>query len=364
MITARLCTIHFCLLLSGWLVSCGPTSDTETSVTPTPTTPTGTAYAWQTPTNFPAPVYDFTKNPLTNEGVALGRSLFYDPILSKDGTISCASCHAPFTAFSHTDHPVGHGIRNQSGTRNVPGIFNPAWRETFFWDGRMPDLDLLPGNAIQDPREMGDSLANVTQKIRTSGRYRPLFRAAFGTDSITSGRMLKALSQFMLTMVSANSTYDKVIRKEPGAALTDAAQRGQTLFRANCASCHREPFFSDQSFRNVGLPRLPPPATDDLGRSLATKQPADRYKFAVPSLRNVEFTPPYMHDGRFGTLQQVLRHYVAGVQENPQLDPLLRGKNNGPGIPLSQQEQNDIITFLTTLTDYPFLSNPALQPPR
>ncbi|MEZ0486775.1 cytochrome-c peroxidase [Fibrella aquatica] len=359
----RLCVLLCSLALWGWVASCGPKETTGTEVKPEPTPPTGTPYTWTKPANFPEPVYDFENNQLTKEGVALGRTLFYDAMLSKDGTISCAFCHSPFTAFSHTDHPLSHGIRDQTGTRNVPGIFNTAWQTSFFWDGGIFDLDLLPISPIQNPVEMGDSLGNVLKKVRNSGRYRPLFRAAYGTDSVTSERFLKALSQFMLTMVSANSGYDKFVRKEANAALPAAAQRGLTLFQAKCASCHKEPFFTDQSFRNNGLAKLTGAKFDDLGRGAISGQAADNYKFRVPSLRNIEFTPPYMHDGRFSTLQQVLRHYATGVQDTPQLDPLLK-QNGQVGIPMTQQEQNDIITFLLTLTDYSFISNPDLQPLR
>ena len=362
----RLVLFLFSIALWGWVVSCGPDNGADTGVKPAPpATSVGTLLTWNVPANFPKPVYDFANNSLTKEGVALGRTLFYDPILSKDGTVSCAFCHSPFTAFSHTDHPLSHGIRDQTGTRNVPGIFNAAWQETFFWDGGISDLDLLPIAPIQNPVEMGDSLGNVLKKIRGSGRYRPLFKAAYGTDSITSARFLKSLSQFMLTMVSANSGYDKYVRKEAGATLPEAAQRGLVLFQQKCAGCHKEPFFTDQSFRNNGLPKLTTAKFDDKGRGAVTGRAADNYTFRVPSLRNIEFTPPYMHDGRFSTLQQVLRHYATGVQDTPALDPLL--KQNGaftPGIPMSQQEQNNIITFLLTLTDYSFISNPDLQPLR
>ncbi|CCH02276.1 cytochrome c peroxidase [Fibrella aestuarina BUZ 2] len=350
--------------LWGWVVGCKQTPTTEPVKPEPPVTPsTGTPLNWQKPANFPDPTYDFANNPLTKEGVLLGRTLFYDALLSKDGTISCAFCHSPFTGFSHTDHPLSHGIRDQTGTRNVPGIQNLAWRNTFFWDGGIIDLDLLPIAPIQNPIEMDETFPNVLTKVRTSGRYRPLFRAAFGSDSISSDRFLKALSQFMLTMVSSNSTYDKVARKEGGAALTEAAQRGLTLFQQKCASCHKEPFFTDQGFRNNGLPQLATAKIDDKGRYAITAQDADLYKFRVPSLRNVEFTPPYMHDGRFSSLQQVLRHYATGVQDSPYLDPLLK-QNGQVGIPMTVQEQNDIISFLYTLTDYTFLQNPDLQPLR
>lgn len=349
--------------LWAWVAGCKQASQ-ETPIPPTPQQP-GTLINWKTPANFPAPTYDFKQNPLTKEGVLLGRTLFYDPLLSQDGTVSCGFCHSPLTGFAHTDHPVSHGIRNQQGTRNVPGIQNVAWKQTFFWDGGVTNLDLLAISPIQNPVEMGETMPNVLSKVRSSGRYRPLFRAAFGSDSISSERFLKALSQFMLTMTSSNAPYDKVMRKEAGAAQSEAARRGYVLFGQKCASCHKEPFFTDQSFRNNGLPQG---KTDDKGRYLITAQDADLYKFKVPSLRNIEFTPPYMHDGRFSSLQQVLRHYASGVQDSPYLDPLL--KQNGqvgastPGIPMTQQEQNDIIAFLYTLTDHTYLQNPDLQPLR
>jgi cytochrome c peroxidase len=350
------------VLLWGWVAACKqPVVDEP--VTPMPAPSAGTPLDWKAPANFPAPRYDFKSNPLTKEGVWLGRTLFYDPTLSKDGTVSCGFCHSPFTAFSHTDHPLSHGIGGKQGTRNVPGIQNVAWRQTFFWDGSVTDLHPLPLQALQNPVEMGDTLPNVLAKLRSSGRYRPLFRAAFGSDSIYREPFLKALSQFMLTMVSGNSLYDRVVRNEAGASMSEAAQRGMALVRQKCTSCHAEPFLDTETFRNNGLLPLPTARTDDAGRFVVTKQLADRYKFRVPSLRNVEITPPYMHDGRFATLQQVLRHYATGISDSPYLDPLLK-QTAQPGIPLTQQEQNDIIIFLTTLTDYTFRDNPDLQPLR
>jgi len=318
-----------------------------------------TPYPWRKPANFPEPVYDFSKNPLTQEGVALGRALFYDGMLSADGTVSCGFCHQPFTAFAHTDHALSHGINDRIGTRNVPGIQNVAWSRHFFWDGGIVDLDLLPIAPIQNPDEMGETLPNVLRKLRQSGKYRPMFQAAYGTDSITSERFLKALSQFMLTMVSAESRYDKATRGT-GAALTPEEQRGLSLFKTHCASCHSGELFTNGSFRNNGLPPLPA-APADPGRYAITLLEQDRYRFRVPSLRNVEFTPPYMHDGRFRTLEQVVAHYATGVSDSPYLDPLLR-KEGRVGIPLTRQEQNELVAFLRTLTDFTFLSNPALQP--
>ncbi|GAA4402360.1 cytochrome c peroxidase [Nibrella viscosa] len=360
--------VRIALLLAGGLaglLACQLNhADTDEPVTPTP--PTGgsfqaTPYPWQPPAHFPDMVYDLSKNPLTYEGVQLGKTLFYDGLLSRNGTISCGFCHSPFTAFAHTDHALSHGIDDRIGTRNVPGIQNVAWSKNFFWDGGVVHLDLLPIAPIQHPDEMGDSLANVLRKVGNSGRYRPLFKAAYGTEEVTSERLLKALSQFMLTMVSANSKYDKYLRKESGGTLTDAEQRGLSLFTQHCAGCHAGPLQTDQRFRNNGLPPAPADRPADLGRYAITLRPEDRFAFRVPSLRNVQMTPPYMHDGRFQTLEQVLQHYAGGVVDSPTLDPQLKA-NGKTGIPLSAGEQRDLIQFLYTLTDYDFITNRQLQP--
>ncbi|GAB3927358.1 cytochrome-c peroxidase [Larkinella terrae] len=321
-----------------------------------------TPYNWKKPANFEEPHYDFTKNPLTVEGVALGKTLFYDGILSRDGKITCAFCHSPFAGFAHTDHPLSHGINDKIGTRNVPGIENVAWKQAFFWDGGIVDLDLLPISPIQNPVEMGDSLANVLKKVRSSGQYPALFKAAFGTEEVTTERFLKALSQFMLTMVSATSRYDKYIRKEAGATLTDQELRGLALFKQNCSACHAGEQFTDQSYRNNGLRMQLANSKDfDLGRYQITLNQNDYNKFRVPSLRNVELTPPYMHDGRFTTLEKVLDHYMNDVQDTPQLDPLLK-KNGKTGFSFTTDEKADIAAFLRTLTDSDFMKDRRFQP--
>ncbi|KAB7731455.1 c-type cytochrome [Rudanella paleaurantiibacter] len=333
--------------------SCQPNEAGSPEPAPEPTTPgfKPTPMAWKKPANFPEPVYDLAKNPVTVQGFALGRALFYDGLLSHDGTVSCGFCHQPSAAFAHTDHALSHGIRDQIGTRNVPAIQNVAWQREFFWDGGVQDLDLLPISPIQNPVEMGDTLANVLAKLRKDPQYPGLFEAAFGTKEINTERMMKALSQFMVMLVSANSRYDKAVRGE-GPALTDTETRGLTVFKAKCASCHATDLFTDGSFRNNGLPRIPTAKVDDIGRGAISLNPDDRYKFRVPSLRNVERTPPYMHDGRFWTLEQVLTHYAGGITDSPTLDPALKA-----GFTLSRQEQTDLIAFLRTLTDTEFLSD-------
>ena len=353
----------FSTVVFGLVAACQQTSPVEPDL-PTPSRPVTyqtTPYPWRKPANFPDPVYDLTKNPLTKEGVALGRTLFFDGMLSRDGTISCGFCHSPEAAFAHTDHRLSHGIGDQLGPRNGLNIQNVAWSKAFFWDGGIHDLDLLPISPIQNPVEMGDTLTHVLDKVRASGKYSALFRSAFGSGDITSERFLKALSQFMLTLVSANSKYDKYRRNETGGSLSDQEVRGLTLFTQHCSGCHTGELFTDQSYRNNGLLPNPKAAQPDVGRYAITLDEPDRYKFRVPSLRNVERTLPYMHDGRFSDLESVLNHYATGVQANSALDPLLK-VGSQPGIRMSKQDQKDIISFLYTLTDYTFLSDRRFKP--
>ncbi len=301
------------------------------------------------PPGFPSPVYKFTNNAVTNERFELGKKLFYDEILSRNNTISCGSCHLQSGAFSHIDHKVSHGIDDLEGNRNSPPIFNLAWHSTFFWDGGVNHIELQPINPIQNPVEMDESLGNAVIKLQASTEYRTLFEQAYGSDSITSQMMLRALAQFMALMISADSDYDKYMKGQT--SLFDAGElNGLNIFRQKCASCHTEPLFTDLNFRNNGLDSV---FTTDPGRSGITLDPADEGKFKVPSLRNVEVSFPYMHDGSIKTLEKVVEHYNSGVINSPTLDPLLAG-----GIPLTPQEKTDLVKFLKTLTDHTFLTNP------
>ncbi|HEX5001036.1 MAG TPA: cytochrome c peroxidase [Bacteroidia bacterium] len=311
---------------------------------------TGETISFEQPANFPSPVYQFNDNGVTNNRFQLGRKLFYDPVLSLDNTISCGNCHLQKAAFSHVDHDVSHGINNLLGTRNAPPIFNLAWHSNFFWDGGVNHLELQPVNPIQNPVEMGESLAHVIAKLNGSTTYKTLFNEAYGSDSITSQMMLRALAQFMAVLVSANSKYDRVMRNENGAQFTTEELNGLTLFRQKCASCHSEPLFTDLSYRNNGLDSV----FSDLGRGLITLDPNDNGKFKVPSLRNISVTYPYMHDGRIKTLSKVIDHYTSGIKSSPTLDPLLAN-----GILLSPQEKSDLLSFLQTLKDDSFLNNPS-----
>ncbi len=305
------------------------------------------------PKGWPAPLYDFRANPLTKEKVALGRRLFHDPILSKDNTISCSSCHLPQTAFTHIDHDLSHGIAGRIGRRNSPALMNLAWGRLFMWDGAVNHLDVQALSPMESHEEMDEGIANVVKKLQGKDSYRAAFKDAFGDTTVTGERTLKALSSFMLTLISADSKYDKVQRGE--ASFNEWEAKGYTLFKSNCASCHKEPLFTNNSFENNGL--APDTTLNDYGRVVITHRAADSLKFKVPTLRNVEVSYPYMHDGRFKSLQMVLFHYSSDIHQSPTLARQLKG-----GIALSEDDKRCLIAFLKTLTDENFLHNASFAP--
>lgn len=303
------------------------------------------------PVNFPAPIYNINANPIDENKFVLGRTLFYDPILSRNNTISCGSCHQQEGAFCHIDHNVSHGIDDLLGTRNSPALQNLGFYTSFMWDGGVFDLDLQPLAPIENHVEMDEKAGNVIAKLKTTTKYPLLFKKAFGSEEITTAKMLKAMSQFMVMLVSANSKYDKYVRNENGGELTVDEQEGLVLFNAKCRSCHSSDLFTDQSFKNNGLPKT---SVDDMGRYAITLNENDKYKFKVPSLRNVALTAPYMHDGRLRTLEAVLDHYQNGVVKSATLDPLLQ-TGSTVGIVITSTEKQKIISFLKTLTDEEFI---------
>jgi cytochrome c peroxidase len=305
------------------------------------------------PKGWPKPAYDFDKNPMTPVKVALGRKLFFDPILSKDATISCASCHLPQTAFAHTDHDLSHGIADRIGKRNSPVLMNLAWSNSFMWDGSVHHLDVQALAPISAHDEMDETMEGVVRKLGAAPEYPALFAAAFGSAEPTGEHTLKAISTFLCTLVSSDSKYDKVQRGE--AVFNEWETHGYALFKTHCASCHREPLFTNGSFENNGLPV--DTTLNDVGRMKISGQESDRQKFKVPTLRNVEVSYPYMHDGRFKNLAMVVFHYTEGIHQSSTLSPHLR-----KGIRLAEDEKRDLVLFLKTLTDETFLTNPAFQP--
>jgi cytochrome c peroxidase len=358
----------FLFILTG-LFACSKTPEDA------PTTPqTAEKPLFSVPSNFPKPVYALEKNAITEAGFVLGRTLFYDGTLSRDGTIACGECHRQEYAFTHHQHDVSHGIDNQLGERNAPAIQNMAWRKEFFWDGGVHDLDLVPVAAIESPLEMDEKLGNVLEKLKKTEKYPALFEKAYGSKEITSAKFLKALSQFMLALTSSNAKFDKYQRNEAGGALTADETEGMKLFEQKCGTCHSGTFFTDQTYRNNGLRlevtrqvlvngKLEIKRFDDKGRYRITQNDSDLYKFKVPSLRNVAVTRPYMHDGRFWTLEEVLNHYSENMIDNGYVDNALK-TNGKAGLKLTDEEKRKIIVFLNTLTDRNLLLDPKFSEQR
>jgi len=319
-----------------------------------------TPYELNLPSSLPQPALP-NDNPLTKEGVLLGNKLFFDTILSKDNTQSCGSCHNQEFAFTDNEKALSVGIRGLEGKRNSMPIFNLFYHNAgFFWDGRSQLLrhqSLLP---IQDELEMDETLENVINKLTNSEIYPQLFYDAFGTTEINEERISLALEQYMLTLVSGNSKYDRVqLGLEE---YTESEQRGFNIFftekdpvpvikGADCFHCHGGPNFSNNEFMNNGLDEV----FTDLGLGAVTGNSFDNGKFKVPSLRNVAVTGPYMHDGRFETLLDVVNHYNSGAKDSPTIDPNMHSSLEG--LNLNQQDIEDLVNFLKTLTDDEFLNN-------
>jgi cytochrome c peroxidase len=306
------------------------------------------------PVGWPQPRYNFKANPLTRQGFELGRKLFYDEKLSKDSTVSCASCHQQFGGFATYDHNLSHGINNTLTTRNAPALQNLAWQKEFMWDGGITHLDLQPLAPLTATNEMGETLENVIRKLNRDTAYKRMFTAAFGPAVINTQSMTKALSQFMVMLVSSNSKYDKVMRGEAEFILPE--KLGYEIFQQKCVSCHATPLFTDLSYRNTGM-RFDS-TLRDIGRMTITRDAEDSMKFKVPSLRNVARTFPYGHDGRFFSLQNVYEHYRNKMVVSKTTDSLLQHK-----LPISNYESGQLTAFLRTLTDTSFLTNPAFAPP-
>ena len=309
-------------------------------------------------------------NVLTEQKVLLGRMLFHETMLSKDGSQACASCHLQADGFSDSRR-FSVGVEGLPGNRQAMPVFNMAWHTNdFFWDGRatlLRDQALMP---IQDPLEMNETLENVITKLSDSKIYRDQFVRAFDSEAITEEKMALALEQFMLSIVSYQSKYDRYLAGE--VELTESEERGRILFEteynpffpassgADCAHCHGGKNFENDQYMNNGLD------TDadftDLGREMVTQNAADRAKFKVPSLRNVAITAPYMHDGRFQTLEQVINHYNEGIKNSSTVDPTVENTRES-GLFLTPQDKMDLINFLHTLTDEVMMNEPAYQSP-
>lgn len=311
---------------------------------------------FQQPAGFPPPVYDFTANPPAEAGFELGKRLFYDPILSANNSISCGSCHQQSAAFADSGKALSTGVEGRLGVRNSPALMNMAWNKHFFWDGGVVHLDLQPIVPITNHVEMDETLPNITRKLRNDPYYPQAFKKVFGTTEITVTHIMKALSQFITRCISSNARYDQVLRQEKGVTFSVEEQEGYTLFKQKCNQCHQEPLFTNYTFRNNGIG---PGTGNDNGRYTITVKPEDKHLFKVPSLRNLAYTAPYMHDGRFATLEAVIDHYTGNLYAAPGADSLFR-KSRGAYI--TAGEKAKLLAFLHTLNDESFIKDTLLAP--
>lgn len=302
-------------------------------------------YQFNAPKHFPDPTYTFENNPIARESFEIGKKLFFDPILSRDGSVSCNNCHQQGLAFADNPlHPFSVGVEDRLGERNAPSLANMAFYPEFFWDGGVTHLDFTPINAITAHFEMDNTMEVVIRRLNNNDEYKKLFKEAFDKDKITSPYMLHSLSQYMFMMISDNSKYDQYLRGE--IKLSPSELAGKKVFERKCGHCHDGTLQTDFSYRNNGLDS----AFVDLGRGRITEVATDYGKFRVPSLRNVELTAPYMHNARFKTLEDVIEHYRNGIVSSQTLDKSLQNR-----IDISNTEQKQIIDFLHTLTDETFV---------
>ena len=303
-------------------------------------------------------------NPLTEEGIALGRKLFYDKSLSGNGTQACASCHKPESAFTDPLQ-FSLGSEGDEGFRNSMPLFNMAWNyeQHFFWDGAANSIEEQIFEPVTNPIEMNNSWENVIATLKSSSEYPTLFRQAFNTENIDSTHVSKAIAQFLRTLVSGNSKFDNYLLGE--VTLTESELNGFNVFmsedKGDCFHCHGNafnPLWTDNIFHNNGLDET----FDDLGFGAVTGDPRDNGKFKSPSLRNLAHTAPYMHDGRFETIDEVINHYSEGLVYSETIDPLMKAVAEG-GVQLSDEDKADLKAFLLSLSDSSFIENPEYQNP-
>jgi cytochrome c peroxidase len=303
-------------------------------------------------------------NQLTEEGVELGRHLFYDPMLSLDSTISCSSCHLQALAFTD-GKAFSLGINGRKGKRSAPSLVNIGYHyKGLFWDSRSPSLEEQAIHPIEDSLEMGNSWPVVVKRLQEHPSYPKMFKAAFGIkkEEISKDWVTRALSQFQRTIISADSKYDRVL--DGTARFTEEEQRGMTIFFdaseelpfSECGHCHTDPLFTDLSFENNGIDSDDDPERDK-GKGALSGQAFDDGQFKVPTLRNIALTAPYMHDGRFQSLEEVVDHYTSGGHPGPNVSPNVRP------LTLSEKDKQALIAFLNTLTDSTLLNREDLSNP-
>lgn len=329
-----------------------------------------TPYVLETLPSLPKSMPIPPDNPLTVEGIALGRKLFYDPILSNDSTQSCGSCHAQLFGFTDNGKQFSTGIDNIAGNRNAMAVINLGYGLQFFWDGRSPSLEHQALGPVENPIEMHETWPDAVCKLMRLPDYRRDFYRAFGVQTITPAEVTKAIAQFERTMVSGSSRFDLALQPGSGVFLTDDELAGYQAFfteTADCFHCHTGVdgayLFGDNLSHNNGLDSVTNiNGFADKGRGGVTNNPNDNGKFKTPTLRNIALTAPYMHDGRFGTLEEVLDHYSHGIKPSPTLSPIIATKF-GTGKQFSPELKQQLLAFLNALTDTAFVQNPAFAAP-
>jgi cytochrome c peroxidase len=322
----------------------------QSAPSPSAKMPVGKTVEIKAPLGLP-PVPIPSDNPPTEETIALGRRLYYDPLLSVDGTISCASCHAPQFSFSD-NRPVSQGVGGKPGTRHSPTVINSAFSSLQFWDGRAPSLEEQAKGPMANPVEMAHSLEGVVQRLQADPKYRELFKKAWGADQITIDMVVKSIASFERTVIAGDSPFDRFYYGHDSKALPSAAQRGLIIFisakKGNCAVCHPigkdYSLFTDNKFHNLGIGADTRGNLNDLGRFNETKNDADMGAFKTPSLRNLANRGPYMHDGTFPTVKDTLAHYIGGGNWNPHLDKEIHSLDV-----LTFDERDDLLQFLDSL---------------
>lgn len=355
------------LVFTVVLVSCKPDEEEGDDDNGHVTTP----YTLEIPFGFP-PMSIPADNPMTEEGVALGRFLFFEERLSGDNTMSCASCHAQAFAFSDNGNQFSTGIDGVQGARTSMVLQNLGWEQRFFWDGRSATLEEQILEPVENVIEMHETWPNAVAELQADNGYVALFQEAFGSTTIDRYKTAKAIAQFLRTMISGNSRYDQFQRGE--IVLTPDEQQGALLTTfeggfppdvpngqggADCFHCHPHGGnrFTDGIMRNNGLNEI----FTDLGLGGVTGLPQDQGLFKTPTLRNVAVSAPYMHDGRFNSLEQVIEHYNSGGHPSPTISPFM--KYTVGGLQLTPEKKSQLIAFLHTLTDEEFLTNPAFADP-
>jgi cytochrome c peroxidase len=280
-------------------------------------------------------------NPITSEKIALGRALFFDPILSGNQTVACASCHDPAKAFAGPEAKP-KGIHGTPTKRKAPALINRAFGSVFFWDGRVSTLEEQALQPIEDPDEMGAKLPEVIERLKKSEKYNALFQKAF-SDGVTQENLAKALATFQRVLLKGDSPVDRFTQKGERKAMTEEQLHGFWLYESKgfCWKCHSGSNFTDESFRNTGVSW----GQADLGRFQVTQKESDKGKFKTPTLRGVATSGPYMHDGSLKTLEEVVDFYDKGGNQNPHLDQAMKP------LKLTAEEKKSLVAFLKALSE-------------